>query len=362
MHFIDVGQGDAILIRAPDGKVALIDGGESGSGVLSYLQAQGVKRINLMIATHPHSDHIGRLVEVLGALPVDEVVTNGQAHTTLTYEHFLDGIAVAKAKYTEVKRGDTLRLSALTLNVLHPEGPEGENLNDQSLVLRLAFGKVAFLFTGDAEQPSEAGMLAYGHPLQAQILKVGHHGSRSSSSPAFLAAVHPEVAVYSAGLGNSYGHPHAETLAALTKGGATIYGTDVNGTVIITSDGTGYKVEMAKQSQARAPPTVATEQTPVPAPGPLTIAVVSLTSPVSPGATARLTIKTTPGAASTITVHYKSGASHAAGLGPQNAAGDGTATWQWKVGTRTTPGVWRIAVTATVDGKRTSLEILFEVK
>lgn len=361
VHFIDVGQGDAILIRAADGKVALIDGGESGSGVLSYLRAKGVERINLMIATHPHADHIGGLVDVLEALPVDEVVTNGEPTTTLTYEHFLDGIAAAKAAYKEVKRGDTLTLGGLSFAVLSPEGPGGGDLNDGSIVLRLAYGKVAFLSTGDAQQTAEASMLGAGEPVEAQILKVGHHGSRSSSSPAFLAAVHPEVAVYSAGLGNSYGHPHAETLAALAAVGATVYGTDTNGTVVVTSDGAGYKVEMAKQSQARAPPTVTTGQTPVPAPGPLALAKVSLTSPVSPGATARLTIKTTPGAGCTITVYYKSGASQAAGLGPQNAAGDGTATWQWKVGSRTTPGVWRIVVTATVDGQQTSLEIPLEV-
>jgi hypothetical protein len=289
------------------------------------------------------------------------VVTNGEPTTTLTYEHFLDAIAGAKAAYKEVKRGDTLTLGGLSLAVLSPEGPGGEDLNDGSIVLRLAYGKVAFLFTGDAQQTAEVSMLRAGEPVEAQILKVGHHGSRSSSSPAFLAAVRPEVAVYSAGLGNSYGHPHAETLAALTEAGATIYGTDVNGTVVINSDGTGYKVEVAKQSQARAPPTVANEQTPVPAPGSLTIAMVSLTSPVSPGASARLTIKTTPGADCAIKVYYKSGASQASGLGPQNADGDGTATWQWKVGSRTTPGVWRIVVTATVDGQQTSLEIPLEV-
>lgn len=361
VHFIDVGLGDSILILAPDGTVALIDGGESGSGVVSYLEAQGVKRINLMIATHPHADHIGGLVDVLRAFPVDEVVTNGQAHTTLTYEHFLDGIAAAKAKYTEVKRGDTLKFGGLTLDVLHPTGPTGQNLNDQSVVLRLLHGRVAFLFAGDAEHTAEASMLTSEENIQAQILKVGHHGSRSASSPAFLAAVQPELAVYSSGAGNSYGHPHAETLAALTSAGATIYGTDVNGTVVVTSDGTNYKVEMAKQSQARAPP-VAPGQSSVSESGPLALAVESLTTPVSSGANARLAIKTTPGADCAITVYYKSGASKAAGLGPQRADGDGAATWRWKVGSRTTPGVWRIVVTAALGGRQSSLETPLEVR
>ena len=286
VHFIDVGQGDATLILAPDGQAVLIDGGESGSGVLSYLKAQGVGRVNLMIATHPHADHIGGLIDVLQALPVDEVVTNGQAHTTRTYERFLDAIGAARAEYTEVKRGDTISLGGLALDILSPNGPDGQNLNDQSVVVRLAYGKVAFLFSGDAESAAEAGMLAKGQNVQAQILKVGHHGSRSASSPAFLAAIQPEIAVYSSGAGNSYSHPHAETLVALDGVGATIYGTDVDGTVVVTTDGTDYKVEMAKQSQPRAPPTATTTQTPAPALGPLAISVASLSSPISPGATA----------------------------------------------------------------------------
>jgi len=364
VHFIDVGQGDAILILAPDGKVALIDGGDSGSGVLQYLRAKGVQRLDLMVATHPHADHIGGLVDVLQALPVDEVVTNGQPHTTRTYERFLDAIAATGAVYTEVKRGDTLQLGVLTFDVIHPRGPTGQNLNDQSIVLRLVHSNVAFLFTGDAERDAETSILSSSQNIQAHVLKIGHHGSQSASSHAFLAAVQPQVSVYSCGAGNSYGHPHSETLAALTGVGSIIYGTDVNGTVVVTSDGSVYKVEVAKQGQPSAPPAVTpkpTEPTSTAEPIALTIEVVYLTSPISPGANASLSIRTVPGAACTIMVYYKSGPSQAAGLGPQNADGNGMAAWQWKVGTRTTPGVWRIVVTATVDGQRTTLEIPFEV-
>jgi len=450
VHFIDVGQGDAILILAPDGGVALIDGGESGSGVVEYLRAQGVERVDLMIATHPHADHIGGLVDVLRALPIEEVVTNGQMHTTRTYERFLDAIADSGALYTEVRRGDTLPLGALTFDVLHPMGPTGANLNDQSIVLRLIHGEVAFLFTGDAEREAEASMLNSHHAFRADVLKVGHHGSSSSSTLSFLAAVQPAVAVYSCGAGNRYGHPHAETLEALAAVGATIYGTDVNGTVVVISDGYQYHVDVERESQPRAPPTASTAtpvvmgettytiqpgdtlskiaaqfgvsvaalsaindisdpsmipvgqvlvipssdyvvpeptaapplatavsetapqptpvpeptQAPAPAPAPeaLTIEVVSLTSPIRPGANASLTIRTAPSAPCTITVYYKSGASQAAGLGPQNANAEGLATWRWKVGTRTTPGLWRIVVTAAANGQRSTLEIPFEVR
>lgn len=365
VHFIDVGQGDAILILAPDGKVALIDGGESGSGALAYLKARGIKKVDLMIATHPHADHIGGLIDVLEALPVDEVVTNGQPHTTRTFERFLDAIAAAQATYTEVRRGDSLALGGLTFDVLRPEGPSGEDLNARSIVLRLLYGQVAFLFTGDAGSDAEANMIAGRETVQAQILKVGHHGSRSASSPSFLAAVQPEVAIYSAGAGNSYGHPRPETLAALAEAGAKTYGTDVNGTVIVTSNGTEYAVTTTGEAAPRAPPqqTILAPEAPLTATtGAPAITVASLTSPISPGANARLSVHANPGALCAITVHYKSGPSEAAGLGPQTAGSDGLATWQWKVGTRTTPGVWRIVVTATLNGETGQVEIPFEVR
>ncbi len=360
VHFIDVGQGDSELIITPEGKVALIDGGESGSGALEYLGSLNIDHIDLMVATHPHSDHIGGLVDVLQALPVAKVVTNGQPHTTSVYEHFLDAIAAAKATYTEVTRGDTLKLGSLTFDVLHPVSPTGDDLNSQSVVLRLAYGKVAFLFTGDAGKEAEADILASEANVQAQILKVGHHGSSSASSASFLTAVGPEVAIYSCGVGNSYGHPHAETISALENVGAKIYGTDKDGTVVVTSDGSTYSVDGAAV-QPRAPPS-AIEQTQGPASGSFAISVVSLTSPVSPGSTAKLTIKTSPGAACSIEVRYKSGPSHAAGLGEQTANDQGSVTWRWKVGTSTTPGTWRIVVSAAANGDKTSLELPLEVR
>lgn len=372
VHYIDVGQGDSILIVAPDGKVMLIDGGESGSGTLAYLQAHGVKRIDVMVATHPHADHIGGLVDVLDAMPVGEVITSGVSQTTKTYERFLDGIAAAKAVYKEVKRGDVVSLGALNFAVLHAGGPVGDDLNQTSVVLRLVYGKVAFLFTGDAGKEAEAQMLAEGDTLQAQILKVGHHGSSSASSPEFLDAVKPQVAVYSCGAGNSYGHPAASTIANLAAAGATVYGTDLNGSIVVTTDGNTYRVTTAGQGTPRAPPVgaaastsraavTATTSKSASTSGALAISVLKLTSPIKRGAVATLTVKTTPGANCTITVKYKSGPSHAAGLDPQAAQGDGTATWSWKVGTSTTPGTWSIIVTATANGKTVSKTVAFEV-
>ncbi len=358
IHYIDVGQGDAILVQAPGGQAALIDGGEEGTGVVQYLQTKGVQKLDVVIATHPHSDHIGGLIEVLKVIHVDKVITNGQMHTTSTYERFLDAIASAKADYQEVKRGDIIFVGGFSFVVLNPVTTNGNDLNENSIVLRLVYEQVSFLFDGDAGAVAEGDMLASGLPISANILKVGHHGSRSASSPAFLAQVKPAVAIYSAGRGNDYGHPHAETLANLKAVGAQIYGTDINGTVIVTSDGSGYSIETEKQGQAEAPPT----PQPTVSQKELKIEVVSLTSPIPPGAMASITIQTFPGTDCTITVYYKSGASNAAGLGPQTADASGKVTWSWKVGTRTTPGVWRIVVTASLNGEKVTKEIPFEVK
>jgi competence protein ComEC len=359
VDFIDVGQGDAILITSSSGQVALIDGGEQGSGALQYLQSKAIDHIDLMVATHPHADHIGGLVDVLQALSVNKVVTNGQPHTTQTYEDFLDGIAAANAEYVEAKRGDTIPFGGLAFQVLSPVSPTGDDLNNNSLVLRLAFNQVSFLFTGDAQVDAEASMISAGFPLKADILKVAHHGSHTSSSPAFLNQVKSAITVYSAGVGNDYGHPHAETIAALTNVGAQIYGTDVNGTVAIQTDGNAYNIQVGKEAP-RAPPPQATEA-PAQA-GPLTLEIVSVTSPIAPGAIATLQAKTAPGADCTITVYYKSGPSSAAGLDPKQSDGGGNVSWSWKVGTRTTPGTWSIVVTASLNGETATQETTFMVQ
>jgi len=357
VSFIDVGQGDAILILAPDGKIMLIDGGDTNTGIVQFLQRNNVQRIDLMVATHPHSDHIGGLVQVLTAIPVTKVITNGQMHTSSIYEHFLDAIAFAKAEYAEVQRGDIIALGNLSFSVLNPTTNTGD-LNHNSLVLRLDYGEVSFLFTGDADKDAEASMISAGLPLQVTILKVGHHGSRYSSSPAFLAQVKPEVAIYSAGTGNLYGHPHPETLAALAAAGARVYGTDVNGTITVITDGISYEV-VTGEGGPRAPPSTA--PTTASTQGSLDLVITSVTSPVAPGGTATLVAQTMPGAACTITVYYKSGPSQASGLEPKTADSSGGVSWTWKVGSRTSLGTWRVVVTASANGQTITKEATFTV-
>ena len=245
VHFIDVGQGDSILIDLGTTEV-LIDGGEKSPGVTDYLKKYVDGDLEVMVATHPHSDHIGGLIDVLDKYTVDAIWTNGEAATTKTYTDFMNSSLAEGAKLSVARRGDTITAGALTFHVLNPPSTLFGDANNDSIVLQLDYGQVDFLFEGDAGIAAENSMISAGMLSDIDILKVGHHGSRSASSPAFLAITHPEVAVYMAGAGNSYGHPHQETLTALAGIGAKIYGTDKYGTIVIDTDGGTYNVTTEK--------------------------------------------------------------------------------------------------------------------
>jgi competence protein ComEC len=243
VHFIDVGQGDSILIQAPDGTTVLIDGGNANGEALAYLQSLGIQQIAAIIATHPHADHIGGLIDVMNALKVDAVWTSGAIHTTGVFERFLDAIDAHQIPYFEAAANDNITVGSLSFDVVYGQ-ESSSNLNNTSLVLHLRYGQVSFLFTGDAETSAEKDMLSTVEPvrLNSTVLKVGHHGSSTSSSPEFLNVVRPQIAIYSAGSGNAYGHPHSQTIDSLLAVGALIYGTDDDGTVIIETDGNSLQV------------------------------------------------------------------------------------------------------------------------
>ena len=242
VHFIDVGQGDAILIDLGATEV-LIDAGEKSPGVTDYIEDYVDGHLEVVVATHPHADHIGGLIKVLDEFDVDNVWVNGDEATSKTYTDFMAEANDEGAQVHEARRGDTIVAGTLTFHVLNPIDPLFDNTNDNSIVLSLSYGSIDFIFTGDAEIEAEESMISAGILSDIDILKVGHHCSRTASSPAFLNVIKPEVAVYMAAVGNIYGHPHAESLAALQSIGAAIYGTDTLGTIVISTDGTSYSIQ-----------------------------------------------------------------------------------------------------------------------
>lgn len=240
-YFLDVGQGDATLLVGPDVTILIDAGRHDRADVVPHLETLGVVAIDLFILTHPHADHVGQCAAVVRRFPVREAWLAGNEYTTLSYERCLDALLETGAGYHEPRAGEVFELGAVRLEVLHPEQLTGD-LNNDSIAVRVAYGDVVLLFTGDAEAEAEQAMLDRGLPIRAHILHMGHHGSRTSSTAAFLAAVMPEVAIYSAGRGNSYGHPHAEALQRVASTGAAVYGTDDHGTIRVTTDGRTYEV------------------------------------------------------------------------------------------------------------------------
>lgn len=245
VHFIDVGQGDSILIDFGPIEV-LIDGGDRSSNLIQELAGHIEGDLEVMIATHPHSDHIGGLIGVLDAFKVDEVWTNGETYDSTTYREFSSKASAEGASLKVAKRGDTIIAGTLNLSVLGPDSLGMGDTNENSIVVRLVFGNISFLFTGDAGISSETSMITADLLLKSNILKVGHHGSYSASSVGFLNVVKPEIAVYMAGLNNNYGHPHQVTIEKLQTIRAIIYGTSVNGSIIISTDGIATTVQLTK--------------------------------------------------------------------------------------------------------------------
>jgi beta-lactamase superfamily II metal-dependent hydrolase len=241
VHFIDVGQGDAILIDKGDTDI-LVDGGPTSANALAYLQGQGVDDIDLLVATHPHADHIGGLADVLAQYEVSEIWVNGDGATSQTYQNFAAAVAAEGATLRQPTRGYTTQMNGLGIAVLNPTSQLTGDPNEDSVVFRLTCGKVSVLLTGDATSDSEASMLAAGLALDSDVLKVGHHGSSTSTGAAFVAVVTPNDAVISVGAGNTYGHPAQQTLDKLAAVGATVYRTDEDDTVTLTSDCSAYSI------------------------------------------------------------------------------------------------------------------------
>lgn len=238
VHIIDVGQGDSILIES-DNQYMLIDGGEKKMSevVIDYLEDTGVMKLDYLIATHPHSDHIGGLEDVINHFKIGKVIMPDVIHTTKTFENLLDTIAENQLKLTKPIIGNEYAIGEATFVIIAPNSPEYDNLNNYSVGIKLTFDENSFIFTGDAEVESEYEMISNGIDLDADVLKHGHHGSSTSSSDEFLDAVSPDITIVTAGADNKYGHPHREILAAVKKRNITLFRTDIEGTIVLESDG-----------------------------------------------------------------------------------------------------------------------------
>ena len=239
VHYIDVGQGDATLIKCGS-HAMLIDGGNNNKGttVQLYLKKQGVESLDYVIGTHPDADHIGGLDVIVYKYNCDTVIMPDYEKDTKTYQELVDVIHDKNMKITYPVVGEQYALGEAKFTIIAPNSNSyGGNANDYSVAILLEYGKNRFLFTGDAEEASETEMLSNGIELSADVYKVAHHGSRSASTQEFLNAVQPKYAVISCGEGNSYGHPHAEVLNRLRSMGVEVFRTDEQGSIIASSDG-----------------------------------------------------------------------------------------------------------------------------
>lgn len=246
VHFVDVGQGDCSLIQCPDGTTILIDGGRIWTYpfLIEYLREAGVEKIDLMVTTHPHGDHYGGLIQVLKAFPVDTILDSGKEDTTDHYQRYLETVrSLPEVDFKLARAGDRHTFGEVEILIIHPGPRLLPSPNDCSIILKLTYGDVSFLFTGDAERAAEMEAMSRGFNLRSTVLKVGHHGSRTSTGPAFLSRVAPRCAVIPAGENNRYGHPHPEVTRRLKMRGTTIYQTGLEGTILFLTDGRETRVE-----------------------------------------------------------------------------------------------------------------------
>ena len=239
INFLNVGQADCILLQQGNENM-LIDAGNNDDEqtIKNYLQSVGVNEFKYVIGTHPHEDHIGSMDYIMNSFKVGKIYFPKANSKTKTFENLVNSVKNKGMQFTEPIPGETFNLGQAKCTILAPNGANYEDLNNYSIVLKVEFGNNSFLFTGDAEDISEKEMMNKGFDLKADVLKVGHHGSDSSTTREFLNAVNPKYAVISVGKGNDYGHPHKETINLLKEKDIKLYRTDECGTIVCTSDGT----------------------------------------------------------------------------------------------------------------------------
>ncbi|RXA21953.1 MBL fold metallo-hydrolase [Methanosarcina sp. MSH10X1] len=247
IHFLDVGQGDSILIEC-NNSTMLIDAGESDQGeiVSDYMQDQGISTLDYIVATHPHADHIGGMSDIINGFQIDHFIDSGYPHTTQTYEDMLTIIDQKDIPFEIAQVGQTIDFDpAVDIEVLNPGTTYSDDLNENSVVLKVNYGDTSFLLMGDAGLETEENIMKAGYDIESDIIKVGHHGSQSGSGETFISTVSPEVGIIEVGAENDYGHPDPEILERLQTA-SKVYRTDLDGTVTITTDGSTYTVTTQK--------------------------------------------------------------------------------------------------------------------
>ncbi len=245
VHFIDVGQGDSALLELPGEKTMLIDAGDNGSEgvILGYIDSLDIDRIDYLIATHPHADHIGGMEEIIKSYDIGAMYMPRVSSESRTFEKMLDAIEEKDVPLYTLESGKSIDTEGVAIDVLSPPENLFEDKNNNSAIVKITLGEKSFLFMGDAESQAEEELLKNVQDISCDVLKVGHHGSSTSSGKRFLEAAMPKYAVISCGKDNSYGHPHRETIESLQKNGSEVFRTDELGTIIIKTDGKDIAVE-----------------------------------------------------------------------------------------------------------------------
>lgn len=246
VHYIDVGQGDAIFIELPNSQTILIDAGESSKGqnVINYIKSLGFSKIDYLFGTHPHTDHIGGLSQVINAFDIGKIYMPKAVSTSKTYENLLNTIATKGLKINNAKAGiNVIRENNITADIIAPNNDSYSSLNNYSIILKIKFKDKSFIFTGDAETLSENEIKT---DVSADVIKIGHHGSDTSSGQSFVNKVKAKYAIVSVGSNNRYDHPIQSIIDRWQNSGAKIYRTDLNGTIIVTTNGTSIDIKTTK--------------------------------------------------------------------------------------------------------------------